>query len=146
MYLFLLRNVCGCPTPLPASLDNGNQAITFFLNPDDAKATLDQIKKSNSNLRITTRSLKDAYSVINNNKNKQILFQLLSSKNSVDSARTILLSNGKPIDKITDAFVPVFFGVGGEGKDRGLLTLTLSGEKKAPFFFDLKDLQNLIGM
>ncbi len=123
------------------------QVLLFFLNPDDAKTTLSQIKKSNPSVgnkaRIVIRSMNDAYDVIKKNQDKkEIAFQIVPAKESVDSARTILVAQGRPSEKIPN--VPVFFAVGGKDKDQGLLTLEQNGKQLVPFFFDQKDLQSLI--
>jgi len=127
--------------------DKSPQVLLFFLNPDDAQTTLTQIKKSNpsvgSKARIVIRSMNDAYEVIKKNQDKkEIAFQIVPAKASVDSARTILTSQGKPADKLPN--VPVFFATGGKDKDQGLLTLEQNGKQLVPFFFDQKDLQTLI--
>lgn len=123
------------------------QVLLFFLNPSDAQVTLSQIKKNNptvgSKARIVIRSMNDAYDVIKKNQNKkEIVFQIVPDKASMNSARTILVSQGKPADKVPN--VPVFFATGGKGKEQGLLTIEQNGKQLVPFFFDQKDLQNLI--
>lgn len=123
------------------------QVLLFFLNPDDAQATLSQIRRSNpavgSKARIVIRSMNDAYEVIRRNQNKKdIAFQIVPAKASLDSARTILTSQGKAADKLPN--VPVFFATGGKDKNEGLLTLEQNGKQLVPFFFDQKDLQSLI--
>ncbi len=123
------------------------QVLLFFLNPEDAQSTLSQIKKSNpavgNKARIVIRSMNDAYDVIKKNQNKkEITFQIVPAKASVESAKTILTSQGKPADKLPN--VPVFFATGGKAKDQGLLTLEQNGKQLVPFFFDQKDLQGLI--
>jgi hypothetical protein len=123
------------------------QVLLFFLNPSDAQATLSQIKKSNptvgSKARIIIRSMNDAYDVIKKNQNKkEIVFQIVPDKVSMETARTILVSQGKPTDKVPN--VPVFFATGAKGKEQGLLTIEQNGKQLVPFFFDQKDLQTLI--
>ncbi|AFY72364.1 Tic22-like family [Synechococcus sp. PCC 7502] len=123
------------------------QVLLFFLNPTDAQSTLSQFKQSNptagSKARIVIGSMNDAYKVIKKNQtNKQIAFQIVPAKASMDSARTILVSEGKPTDKLPN--VPVFFATGGKNKDQGLLTIAQNGKQIVPFFFDQKDLQTLI--
>jgi Tic22-like family len=124
-----------------------DQLLLFFLNPDDAKGMLTRIKQSNpdvgSKARIIIRSMNDAYQVIKQNEtNKKVAFQIVPSKSSIDSARTILTSQGKPAEQLPS--VPVFFATGGKDKDQGLLTLEQEGKQYVPFFFDQKDLQTLI--
>ena len=123
------------------------QVLLFFLNPADAQTTLSQIKKDNpavgGKARIVIRSMNDAYDVIKKNQDKkEVAFQIVPAQASVDSARTILTSQGKPADKLPN--VPVFFATGGKDKEEGLLTLEQNGKQLVPFFFDQKDLQSLI--
>jgi hypothetical protein len=127
--------------------DKPPQVLLFFLNPDEAQATLTQIKQSNpavgAKARIVIRSMNDAYEVIKKNQDKKdIAFQIVPAKASIESARTILTAQGKPADKLPN--VPVFFAIGGKDKDQGLLTLEQNGKQLVPFFFDQKDLQSLI--
>jgi len=131
----------------PAGANKPSQVLLFFLNPDDAQATLTQIKKNNPALggkaQIVIRSMNDAYEVIKKNQDKkEVAFQIVPAKASIDSARTILTSQGKPADKLPN--VPVFFATGGKDKEQGLLTLEQNGKQLVPFFFDQKDLQSLI--
>jgi hypothetical protein len=150
--VFTITDAAGAPLlgsvpNQPAGANKPNQVLLFFLNPDDAQATLNQIKKNNPNLgskaRIVIRSMNDAYEVIKKNQDKkEVAFQIVPAKSSVDSARTILTSQGKPGDKLPN--VPVFFATGGKGKEQGLLTLEQNGKQLVPFFFDQKDLQSLI--
>jgi Tic22-like family len=108
---------------------------------------LTRIKQNNPDVgnkaRVIIRSMNDAYQVIKQNEsNKKVAFQIVPSKASIDSARTILTSQGKPSEQLPS--VPVFFATGGKDKDQGLLTLEQDGKQYVPFFFDQKDLQTLI--
>gem|GEM_PF-174458 len=140
-------------TPLLGSLpkqanspDSDKQLLLFFLSPNDAQKMVDQIKTSNpavgGKAKIIIRSMNDAYQVIKSNTEKKIAFQIIPDKASIDSARTILSSQGKPADQLPN--VPVFFAIGGKDKQEGLLTLEQDGKQLVPFFFDQKDLQGLI--
>ncbi len=148
--VFTITDASG--TPLLGSVPNQptgenkpNQVLLFFLNPDDAQATLNQIKKNNPNLgskaRIVTRSMNDAYEVIKKNQDKKLVaFQIVPTKASVESARTLLASQGQSTAKLPN--VPIFFAM--DGKNQALLTIEKDGKKFVPFFFDQKDLQSLI--
>lgn len=134
------------PKQANATQKEPSQILLFFLNPDDAKSMLTQIKTTNpavgNKAQIVVRSLNDAYQVIKKNGDKKIAFQIVPSKTSLDSAKSILSSQGKPTDQLPN--VPVFFAVGGSEKDQGLLTIEQNGKQFVPFFFDQKDLQSLI--
>lgn len=135
------------PKTASNSQDSSKQFLLFFLNPNDAQAMLGQVKKSNpaigNKAKIAVRSMNDAYEVIKKNEsNKEIAFQIIPSKTSIDSARNILSSQGKPTDKLPN--VPVFFATGGKESQEGLLTLEQDGKQMVPFFFDQTDLQSLL--
>ena len=90
--------------------------------------------------------MNDAYTVIRQNKDKKVVFQFIPTKASIDSARTILTAQGVAADKIPN--VPVFFAIGGQANNQGLLTMSIdqNGKKDqvVPFFLDKTDLQNLL--
>lgn len=135
--------------PLLGSQKNGanqQQILLFFLNPDDAKSMLGQIKSTNPELggkaQVIVRSMNEAIQVIKKNDDKKIAFQIVPSKSSIDSARSILTAQGKPVDKLPN--LPVFFATGGKDKEQGLLTIEQNGKQLVPFFMDQKDLQAMI--
>jgi Tic22-like family len=125
---------------------NQQQILLFFLNPDDAKSMLGQIKSTNPDLgnkaQVIVRSMNEAIQVIKKNDDKKIAFQIVPSKSSLDSARSILSAQGKPVDKLPN--LPVFFATGGKDKEQGLLTIEQNGKQLVPFFMDQKDLQAMI--
>ncbi len=125
---------------------NQQQILLFFLNPDDAKSMLSQIKSTNPDLgskaQVIVRSMNEAIQVIKKNDDKKIAFQIVPSKSSIDSARSILSAQGKPVDKLPN--LPVFFATGGKDKEQGLLTIEQNGKQLVPFFMDQKDLQAMI--
>jgi Tic22-like family len=135
--------------PLLGSQKNGGaqqQILLFFLNPDDAKSMLGQIKSTNPELggkaQVIVRSMNEAIQVIKKNDDKKIAFQIVPSKASIDSARSILSAQGKPVDKLPN--LPVFFATGGKDKEQGLLTIEQNGKQLVPFFMDQSDLQAMI--
>lgn len=134
----------------PNAKPDDSQLLFFFLSPDEAQMMLTQVKKSNPEVgkkaQIVVRSMNDAYQVIRQNKDKKVVFQFIPSKTSIDSARTILVSQGIAADKIPN--VPVFFATGGQPNSQGLLTMSIdqNGKKEqvVPFFLDKTDLQTLL--
>lgn len=122
------------------------QFLLFFMNPEDAQSMLGQIKSTNPELggkaRVIVRNMSEAIQLIKKNNDKKIAFQIVPSKSSIDSAKSILSAQGKPTDKLPN--LPVFFAIGGKDKDQGLLTVEQNGKQLVPFFFDQKDLQGLI--
>jgi len=134
----------------PNAKADDSQLLFFFLGPDEAQQMLSQVQKSNPEVgkkaQIIVRSMNDAYQVIRQNKDKKVLFQFIPAKSSIESARTILTAQGVAADKIPN--VPVFFAIGGQDKNQGLLTMSIdqNGKKEqvVPFFLDKSDLQNLL--
>jgi len=140
----------GAVPPQANAKPDDSQLLFFFLSPDEAQMMLSQVKKSNPEIgkkaQIVVRSMNDAYQVIRQNKDKKVVFQFIPSKASIDSARTILVSQGIAADKIPN--VPVFFATGGQPNSQGLLTMSIdqNGKKEqvVPFFLDKTDLQSLL--
>lgn len=134
----------------PNAKPDDSQLLFFFLGPDEAQMMLSQVQKSNPEIgkkaQIIVRSMNDAYKVIRENKDKKVVFQFIPSRASIDSARTILTAQGVAADKIPN--VPVFFAIGGQANNQGLLTMSIdqNGKKEqvVPFFLDKTDLQNLL--
>lgn len=134
----------------PNAKPDDSQLLFFFLGPDEAQQMLAQVQKSNPEVgkkaQIIVRSMNDAYQVIRQNKDKKVVFQFIPSKSSIDSARTILSSQGIAADKVPN--VPVFFAIGGQANNQGLLTMSIdqNGKKEqvVPFFLDKSDLQSLL--
>ncbi len=126
------------------------QVMLFFLNPEDAQATLAQVRKNNPQIgnraQVAVRSMNDAFKVIRENKDRTVSFQFIASRPNLEAARTLLTAGGKPPTQLPS--VPVFFAVGGQGNNEGLLTMTFDQngkrEQVVPFFFDRTDLQNFI--
>lgn len=141
----------GAVPPQPNAKADDSQLLFFFLGPDEAQTMLSQVQKSSPEVgkkaQIIVRSMNDAYKVIRENKDKKVVFQFIPTKASVDSARTILTAQGIAADKIPN--VPVFFAIGGQGNNQGLLTMSIdqqNGKKEqvVPFFLDKTDLQNML--
>lgn len=133
--------------PKQASNPNGDQQLLlFFLNPNDAQTTINQIKTSSPEVgnkaKIVIRSMNDAYQLIKTNKEKKIAFQIVPDKGSVETARTILSSQGKPADQLPS--IPVFFATSGKDQKEGILTLSQDNKPFVPFFFDQNDLKEML--
>ena len=134
----------------PNTAPDDSQLLFFFLGQDEAQNMLAQVQRSNpavgSRAQIIVRSMKDAYKVIRENRDKKVKFQFIPAKTSIDSARMLLSSQGVGADKVPN--VPVFFAIGGQGNTQGLLTMLIDikgrKEQAVPFFLDLQDLQDLL--
>ncbi len=130
----------------PNRPQEAKQVLLFFLNPEDAQALLNQIKTSNpqvaSKARVSVISMNQAYQTIRNNKDKSVVFEFVPSKTSIESARAIVKAQGKTDKDVPP--VPVFFATSGTGNQQGLLTIETEGKQTVPFFFEQRDLQNLL--
>ncbi|NJK60784.1 MAG: hypothetical protein HC918_11800 [Oscillatoriales cyanobacterium SM2_1_8] len=152
--VFTITDAQGTPLlgtlPKPQGQGNANQPeqlMLFFLNPADAETTLGQIRQRTPDVggraRVTVISMNDAYKAIEQNKNnKKVGFQIVPSQASLDSAKQVLTANGRPNDRLPT--VPVFFAVGGQGNNQGMLTLEQGGKQLVPFFFERSDLQTTL--
>jgi hypothetical protein len=135
---------------LLGSNQQNQQIIFFFLGPNEAQAMLNQVRSSNPALgnraQIVIRSMKDNYQAIRQNKNKNIIFQFIPARESIEAARSIINSQRLSADKVPN--VPVFYAIGGQGNSQGLLTMTIdqngAKEQVVPFFLNLQDLQDLL--
>ncbi len=122
------------------------QVLFFFLNPDEAQALLNQLKTSNpqvaSKARVSILSMNQAYQTIKSNKDKSVAFEFVPSRTSIESARAIIKAQGKTDRDVPP--LPVFFATSGTGNQQGLLTIEAEGKQTVPFFFEQRDLQNLL--
>lgn len=144
--VFAITDDKGSPLLGRAKQGDDSQIFLFFLNPNDAQSMLKQVQSSNPDLgkkaRVIVRSMNDAYKVMRENKDKKIGFQIVPSKTSLESARTLLTKGGKAPEQLPN--VPVFFAVSGNGPQDGLLTIEQQGKQFVPFFFEQNDLKSMI--
>jgi len=144
--VFAITDDKGAPLLGKVKEGGDNQIFLFFLNPNDAQSMLKQVQTSNPDLgkkaRVVVRSMNDAYKVMRENKDKKISFQIIPSKSSIDSARTLLTTGGKAPEQLPN--VPVFFAVSGNDPQDGLLTIEQQGKQFVPFFFEQNDLKSMI--
>jgi hypothetical protein len=133
----------------PNAKPDDSQILFLFLGPDEAKMMLGQVQKSNpavgTKAQIFALPMKEALKLMQENKDKKVVFPFIPSKSSIDSARTILTSQGVAADKIPN--IPVFFATGGKAESQSLLTMSRTDqngkqEQIVPFFLDKADLQN----
>lgn len=132
--------------PNPKDKSKKVQVATFFMSQTDAQNLVDNLKTKKPELgkaaRVTLISLKEAYEITKKNKDKQdqLIFQFLPTKEQVDFAKAILQQEGQKAENFNG--IPMFFAVG--GKEKGLLTIEQDKNKIIPFYFRKQDLQGMI--
>lgn len=132
--------------PNPKDKSKKIQVATFFMSQTDAQSLVDNLKSKKPELgksaRVTLISLRDAYEITKKNKDKQeqLVFQFIPTKEQVDFAKAILKAEGQNVEQFQG--VPMFFATG--GKEKGLLTIEQGKDKIIPFYFRKQDLQGMI--
>jgi len=132
--------------PNPKDKSKKIQVATFFMSQTDAQTLVDNLKTQKPEIgkaaRVTLISLRDAYEITKQNKDKQdeIVFQFIPNKEQVDLAKAILQQEGQEAQNFQG--VPMFFAIG--GKEKGLLTIEKDNQKIIPFYFRKQDLQGMI--
>ena len=150
--VFTVTNPEGSPIlatlPNPKDKTKQIQVANFFMGEKDAQTFLTALKtnspKLGSQAKIVPISLKQAYDITTQNKDKResLVFQFLPTEEQVNFALGIV-NKGKPANEQIKTFngVPLFYAVGGE--EKGLLTVSdQSGKNKIiPFYFRKQDLE-----
>lgn len=139
-------------TPVLASVPNPKdkskqiQIAYFFMGAADAQTLVSKLKTEKPELgktaKIVTISLKEAYNIQKQNKDKkdELVFQFLPTQEQVASAQEVLKKSGQ--DAANFRGIPLFYAVGNDKK--GLLTLQQGEEKVIPFYFSQQDLQGML--
>ncbi|MFN7636241.1 MAG: Tic22 family protein, partial [Pseudanabaena sp.] len=133
----------------PLLVDNPQQSkkqASFYLGADEAEVMLNQFKTAypevGSKAKIITRSMKDIYQFMSQNRGKNVAFKFVSKRSNIEAARSIWAAQGKPIDQVPE--VPVFFATVQQANGQRLLTVDHNGGKIIPIFFDKSDLEGLL--
>jgi hypothetical protein len=139
-------------TPVLASVPNPKdkskqiQVAYFFMGASDAQTLVSKLKTDKpelgKNAKIVTISLKEAYNIQKENKDKsnELIFQFLPTQAQIASAQDVLKKNGQDAKNFRG--IPLFYAVGKDKK--GLLTLQQGNEKVIPFYFSQQDLQGML--
>jgi len=133
----------------PLLVDNPQQSkkqASFYLGADEAEVMLNQFKTAypevGSKAKIITRSMKDIYQFMSQNRGKNVAFKFVSKRSNIEAARSIWAAQGKPMDQVPE--VPVFFATVQQANGQRLLTVDHNGGKIIPIFFDKSDLEGLL--
>lgn len=146
--VFTIANSEGAPlVASPQNGQQGNPVAGVFVNQKDAEAFLGNLKTRNpeiaKNVKVVPVSLAEVYkmNVSNQGKNTKdsLVFQLVPSRQQVDTAQTLLKQSG---EKEQFSGTPLFVARG--GTDKGYLTIQQGDKAVIPMFFKKEDLQTLM--
>jgi len=115
------------------------QVLPFFLNPQEAEATIQTIQDDELQAQVVARSMEDMYNFVQANKDKELIYQIVPSASSIKAATELSGGNENQLPN-----VPVFFAVDKENKNEGLFTLSQGERVFIPFFFEKEELDRLI--
>lgn len=148
--VFAITDTKGAPilASVPDQKDN-TKIATFFVSHQDAQTAVNKIKSTNPKVgniaKVTPVSLRQAYELARDtkkNKQEKIAFQFLPTQQQVDTAVSLLKQKGKKVEQFNG--VPLFYAIGGSGKDKGLLTVSQNNKQMIPFFFNQQDLKAML--
>ena len=129
--------------PLVADRDDGEKTAGVFISQDEAERFLVRLQEKNSELvgkvRVIPVSLGEIYKLSETAEveGNGLDFAYIPEEDAVSSAKTISDANLNPYQGGT----PLFVAKGGE--NNGYLTIEKNGRQVIPFFFDLKQLEEL---
>lgn len=133
-------------TPLVAS-NNQNQESQFtgvFISQQDANNFVNRLKTQNPDLgnkvKVVPVPLGKVYELDKKNQDEgnKLDFTYVPNEQAVTSAKTILDQNGQQYQ----GGVPLFVAKGGD--DKGYLTIEKESQQVIPFFFEKKQLENMV--
>lgn len=132
--------------------NNQNNVVSvaqIFINQGDAQAFLNKLKQERPELgrtmQVIPRSLGELYKRAQENKNpsERLVFDIVPTKQQVDSALTLLRQGGQPENQFSG--VPLFIPRG--GPEKGYITMQLpemGNQQIIPVFFNKEDAQNML--
>jgi uncharacterized protein YfcZ (UPF0381/DUF406 family) len=130
--------------PLVASGDDQAKVAGVFISQEDANQFVNQLKTKNPELadkvKVVPVSLGEVYKLAGAAKTEEnsLNFAYVPQEEAVTSAKTIGEANKQPYQ----GGVPLFVAKGGE--DKGYLTIEKNSEQVIPFFFDKKQLEEMV--
>lgn len=134
-------------TPLVASSKNETQNSQFtgvFISQQDAKNFVARLQNQNPDLgnkvRVVPVPLGKVYELDQQSEEQggKLNFTYVPNAEAVNSAKTILDQNGQQYQ----GGVPLFVAKG--GADKGYLTIEKDSQQVIPFFFEKKQLENMV--
>ncbi|WP_229640394.1 Tic22 family protein [Waterburya agarophytonicola] len=130
--------------PLVASGEDEAKVAGVFISQEDANQFVSQLKTKNPELadkvKVVPVSLGEVYKLAESAKTEEnaLNFAYVPQEEAVTSAKTIGEANQQPYQ----GGVPLFVAKGGE--DKGYLTIEKDSQQVIPFFFDKKQLEQVV--
>jgi hypothetical protein len=131
---------------LLVAIDNNKKLTGIFISQQDAQKFFEKLKKEKPDIaakvKVNPISLAEIYKQAVANKNKpdseRIDFAYIPVPSEVESATQLLATSGKKYE----GGVPVYAARG--GKDNGYLTIQQNNEQVIPFFFERKEIEEMV--
>lgn len=130
--------------PLVASGDEQGKVAGVFISQQDANEFVNQLETKNPELaekvKVVPVSLGEVYKLSESaeSKDNALNFAYVPEEEAVTSAKTIGEANQQPYQ----GGVPLFVAKGGD--DKGYLTIEKDSQQVIPFFFDKKQLEEMV--
>ena len=130
--------------PLVREVENQGKVAGVFISQDDANKVVEQIKQDNPELakkvKVVPVSLGEIYKLSESSESQEnaLTFSYLPQESAVTSAKAIGEANQQPYQ----GGVPLFVAKG--GADKGYLTIEKDSQQVIPFFFEKKQLEELV--
>lgn len=139
--VFIIANDGGSPL---VAIDNNEKTTGIFISQREAQKFFQELKKEKPDIaakvKVTPVSLGEVYklAVANKNKPDSLNFAYIPISSEVESAKQLLAASGKKYE----GGVPVYAARG--GKDNGYLTIQQNNEQVIPFFFERKQIEEMV--
>lgn len=130
--------------PLVREIENQGKVAGVFISQDDANKVVEQIKQDNPELakkvKVVPVSLGEIYKLSESAESQEnaLTFLYQPQEEAVTSAKAVGEANQQPYQ----GGVPLFVAKG--GADKGYLTIEKDSQQVIPFFFDKKQLEDLV--
>jgi intracellular sulfur oxidation DsrE/DsrF family protein len=130
--------------PLVASGENNAKVAGVFISQQDAENFVTKLQTEKPELaqkvQVVPVSLGEVYQLAqaSENQNNGLEFAYVPDQEEVNSAKTILTESGQQYQ----GGVPLFVAKGGQ--DNGYLTIEQNSQQVIPFFFEKKQLENVV--
>lgn len=144
--VFTVADAQGAPVIAVSKNDQGKdvRVTGVFISQQDAQKFFQQLQKDKpdvaTKVKVRPVSLGEVYKLAAANANKpdSLSFAYVPMTGEVDSAKKILVENGKQYQ----GGVPLFAARG--GKEQGYLTIQQNNEQIIPFFFEKQQLEAMV--
>ena len=143
----------GSPVPIKLqsqnnSSSNNSSLALFFINPQDALDTLQNLTKSkpqlNNNLSITPVSLSEVYEILEEarqNRVKQAPLEIVPIVSELPLARNVMAANGgAKLEKPEQVGIPLFYATVGDQEDY-MIRQDVNNNSYIPFYWTKKEVE-----